>query len=352
MEEKVLKQALGIDVAKDTLSVCLASLKADLEKEFSSVAEVSNDAKGFQQIDKWLSKLKVQKEKLVVVMEATGVYHEALALYLCQQGYAVSVMQSGRVKRYAQSLDQRSKTDALDSRMLAMLGCERKLTAWSPPEKSFRHLKALSRERAFLLKERNVEKNRLHASEISPYSNQQEIKRQAKRLKLIEAQLLEIEAEMRNLVKQDKALTEKMQYLESIPGVSFISAATVVGETCGFNEITSAKQLASYAGYDVVLKESGTFRGSTKISKKGNKHIRSMLHMPSMTAVRVNPTLKQFYQRLKPKKAKPSVALVAVQRKLLLLMYSLYKNNAFYDPLTEQKKQQEPKPLLHRIAAG
>ncbi|WP_169727971.1 transposase [Adhaeribacter aquaticus] len=128
-----------------------------------------------------------------------------------------------------------------------------------------------------------------------------------------------------------------MRYLESIPGVSFLSAATVVGETCGFNEINSAKQLTSYAGFDVVLKESGNFRGSTKISKKGNKHIRSILYMPSMTAIRVNPTLREFYLRLKPNKAKPIVALVAVQRKLLLLMYSLYKKEEFYSPLPQEK---------------
>lgn len=351
MEPQVLKQALGIDVAKDSLSLCLGTLKQDLEKDFSASAEVTNDTKGFQRIEKWLAKLGAQKEKLVVVMEATGVYHEALALYLHQKGYAVSVMQSGRVKRYAQSLSQRSKTDALDSRMLAMLGCERKLPLWSPPDETLRHLKALSRERSFLLKEKNVEKNRLHAIEASAFSNPREVKRQAKRIKLLESQLQEIEQEMKELVEHDKALAQKIHYLESIPGVSFISAATVVGETCGFHEITSAKQLASYAGYDVVLKESGTFRGSTKISKKGNSHIRSMLHMPSMTAVRVNPTLRLFYNRLKPNKAKPIVALVAVQRKLLLLMYSLYKKNAYYDAKFEIKKQQEPKPLLHRIEA-
>ncbi|MBX0333142.1 transposase [Pontibacter sp. HSC-14F20] len=163
MELQVLKQALGIDVAKDTLSLCLGTLNLDLEKEFTASADVTNDAKGYQKIEKWLNKLKVQKEKLVVVMEATGVYYEALALYLHQRGYTISVMQSGRVKRYAQSLSQRSKTDALDSRMLAMLGCERKLPLWSPPDKTLRHLKALSRERSFLLKEKNVEKNRLHA---------------------------------------------------------------------------------------------------------------------------------------------------------------------------------------------
>lgn len=337
METPVLKQALGIDVAKDSLSLCLGTLKTDLEKEFISIAAVANDSSGFQKITDWLTKIKVQKDLLIVVMEATGVYHEALAVYLYQQGFTVSIMQSGRVKRYAQSLDQRSKTDALDSRMLAMLGCERKLTRWSPPDKTLRQLKALSRERSFLLKERNVEKNRLHAVQTAAYSNKKEVKRYARRLKLLEEQLLEVEKEMRELVADDEKLAQKMQYLESIPGVSFLSAATVVGETCGFNEISSAKQLTSYAGYDVVLKESGNFRGSTKISKKGNKHIRSILHMPSMTAIRVNPTLKVFYQRLKPKKVKPIVALVAVQRKLLLLMYSLYKKNEFYSPLPEQK---------------
>jgi len=332
-----LKQALGIDVAKNTLAVCLGTLKPDLEKEFAVLGEVANDPSGFQAITGWLSKLKVQKEKVAVVLEATGVYHEALAVYLHQKGYPVSVMQSGRVKRYAESLDQRSKTDALDSRMLAMLGCERKLASWSPPDRALRQLKGLSRERSFLLKERNAEKNRLHAAETAAYSNKNEIKRFARRLRLLEEQVKEVEQEMRDLVAADEQLAQKMRYLESIPGVSFLSAATVVGETCGFKEISSAKQLTSYAGYDVVLKESGSFRGSTKISKKGNKHIRSMLHMPSMAAIRVNPTLKVFYQRLKPNKAKPIVALVAVQRKLLLLMYSLYKNNEFYTPLPQQK---------------
>lgn len=82
MKLQVLKQALGIDVAKDSLSLCLGTLKLDLEKEFIACADITNDAKGHQKIDRWLIKLGVDKEKMVVVMEATGVYHEALALYL------------------------------------------------------------------------------------------------------------------------------------------------------------------------------------------------------------------------------------------------------------------------------
>ncbi len=80
--------------------------------------------------------------------------------------------------------------------------------------------------------------------------------------------------------------------------------------------------------------------GKSRISKKGNKHIRAVLHMPSMSAIRFNPSMKPFYERLKPKKQKPLIALVAVQRKFLVLMYSLWKNETYYDPDYEIKKRQ------------
>ena len=338
MKKEVLKQALGIDVSKDNLSLCLGVLWNDLGKEFITRKDVLNKPIGFKELFKWIEAISKSDELPIIVMESTGVYHESIAMYLHNKGLKVSIMQSGRVKRYAQSLDQRSKTDALDSKMLSMLGCERSLAQWFPPNKTLEGLRALSRERSSLIKERSIERNRNHALEIAVYSNKRIIQRYKKRMKMLEQQILEIEKEMRDLVISDSVLLEKLRYLESIPGVSFISAATVVAETGGFSLIRSAKQLVSYAGYDVVLRESGNYQGKTKISKKGNKHIRAILHMPSMTAVRLNPTLKPFYERLKPKKVKPIVALVAVQRKMLILMYSLWKSNQFYDSEYETKK--------------
>jgi len=338
MNETVLKQALGIDVSKASLSMCLGIMKSDLSKEFTPGKDVSNDKSGYKGLSKWLKKVSGTGDLPTIVMEATGVYHEGIATYLYDLGYQVSILQSGRVKKYAQSLDQRSKTDALDSKMLSMLGCERSLLAWSPPSALMQTLKALSRERSALIKDKCIEKNRQGAIDSSIYSNKKEIKRFNQRLKLLNAQIAEVELEMSELTAQDLDLTKKLAYLESIPGVSFISAITVIAETSGFALINSGKQLTSYAGYDVVMKESGTYRGKTKISKKGNRHIRAVLHMPSMTCVRVNPTLGPFYQRLKPKKAKPIVALVAVQRKLLILMYTLWKNEEYYDGEFEQKK--------------
>ena len=286
----------------------------------------------------WLDKEVASRDDLWIVMESTGINHGAFVYYLYEAGFKVSVMQSGRVKRYAQSLDQRSKTDALDSRMLAMLRCERALPLWTPPEPVLRELKGLSGERCFLLKEKQIELNRLHATQHAAYTNKRELKRYQQRLKLIAKQLEEIEKEMAVLINASPDLKGRIKHLESIPGISFVSAATVVAETLGFTGFTNTKQLTSYARFDLVLKESGAYKGKTRISKKGNKNIRRTLYMPAMTATRCNPTLKKFYERVKSTKAKPMIALVAVERKLLVLMYSLWKNEMNYDPEYEQKK--------------
>lgn len=342
---KRLKQSLGIDVSKQSLSLSLGFLTNQLEKEFISHEDISNDLSGYKTLLKWLKKLVDSNVELLVVMEATGVYHQGIAHYLYAHGYDVCVMQSGRVKRYAQSLDQRSKTDALDSRMLSMLGLERTIRLWHPPSKELQALKLLSRERSSLLKDKVVETNRQGAIGSSVYHNSKSLKRHKKRLKLLISQIKLIEQEMQELISENQELERKIGFMISIPGISFISAATVLGETLGFDSIANAKQLTSYAGYDIVLRESGNFKGKSRISKRGNSHIRAALHMPSMTCVRCNPTLKQFYNRLKPNKAKPLVALIAVQRKLLILMYTLWKNEEVYDAEFEIKKQQKHKAL-------
>ncbi|WP_165750542.1 IS110 family transposase [Cellulophaga sp. Z1A5H] len=346
--EKYLKQSLGLDVSKLNLSLSLGSLNEKLVKKFESHPDVSNDLKGYKVLLKWLKASVDSEVELLVVMEATGVYHQGIAHYLYEQGYSVCVMQSGRVKRYAQSLDQRSKTDALDSRMLSMLGLERNIRLWHPPSEELQELKGLSRERSSLLNDRTMETNRQGAIASSVHNNARALKRHKIRLKLLNTQIAAVEEDMQLLISKNEVLKRKLDYLTSIPGISFISAATVIGETLGFESIVNGKQLASYAGYDVVLRESGNFKGKTRISKKGNSHIRAVLHMPSMTCVRCNPTLKQFYNRLKPNKAKPLVALVAVQRKLLILMYTLWKNEENYDAKFEIKKQQKHEALAAR----
>jgi transposase len=99
--EKILKQCLGIDVSKLNLSLSLGFLTEKLEKQFMVHGDVSNDLSGYKELLKWLKKLVDSSVYFLIVMEATGVYHQSIAHYLHSKGYAVCVMQSGRVKRYA-----------------------------------------------------------------------------------------------------------------------------------------------------------------------------------------------------------------------------------------------------------
>jgi len=119
-------------------------------------------------------------------------------------------------------------------------------------------------------------------------------------------------------------------YLLSIPGVRLLTAATIVAETNGFAAFESIKQLTSYAGLDVRIAESGKWKGKSKISKRGNSHIRKALFMPSLSKITHDKATKQFFERIKTKKGIGMVATVAVERKLLGLMFSLWKKQEMY----------------------
>jgi len=108
--------------------------------------------------------------------------------------------------------------------------------------------------------------------------------------------------------------------------------------TNGFEAIYNQKQLTSYAGLDVKIKESGKYIGKSKISKQGNAHIRRVLHFPAQTAIIHNKPMSVFYKRVNDKKKKPMIAGVGVQRKLLCLIYTLWKNDTTFDPFYEINK--------------
>ena len=123
----------------------------------------------------------------------------------------------------------------------------------------------------------------------------------------------------------------KIGYLDSIPGVGLITAAVIVAETNGFAAFESIKQLTSYAGLDIRIQESGKWKGKSKISKRGNSHIRKALYMPSISKKTYDWATKQFFERIKEKKGIGMIALIAVERKLLGLMFSLWKKEEMYN---------------------
>jgi transposase len=128
-----------------------------------------------------------------------------------------------------------------------------------------------------------------------------------------------------------------------------MTAATVVSEADGFSMARNARQLVSYAGYDIVEKQSGTsVRGKGRISKKGNSYIRRALYFPAITAARHDRHFGGFYKRLHGKHNIKMKAYTAVQRKLLVLIYTLWTKQESYDPNHQHKKVEQPEPAAPR----
>lgn len=328
---ETLKYGVGIDISKSTFTVCICSILKDYSLSYSNVCNFDNDKKGFNQFLRWIKKHTDKDIDIFYLMEATGVYYEHLAYHLHNLQKRLHVALPSNTKNYFKSLNIKSKTDKIDSKVLSQLACERKHEPWHPPKEIYRKLRSLTRYLEQLKNQKTMISNRLHSKEHAFEIPKAVIKEEKKLLKMFDKSIAACVEQIEKLVASDKQLSHKIEKLESIKGVGFLTTVTVVAETLGFEYFYSKKQLTSYAGYDVVYRESGSsVNGKTKISKKGNSHIRKALHFPSMVAARYNNEMKKFYQRIVAKRGVKKVGCIAVARKLLELMYVLWKTDQYY----------------------
>ena len=175
-------------------------------------------------------------------------------------------------------------------------------------------------------------KNQLHAEKTEAFPNTQSMGRMKKRIALLDKQEATILKEIKGVVQTLPTLKQHVDILSTIPGVGMLTAATVLAETNGFDLIRNKKQLTSYTGLDVKEKQSGTsVKGKPTISKRGNKHLRKALHLPALAAIRHEQHYKNIFVRLVSKHGIKMKAAVAVQRKILELMYVLFKTEKPYD---------------------
>jgi transposase len=332
--KKVLKQAVGIDCSKDELVVSIVNMDEYFEKQVVGGAVFANTVAGFEKLLKWVMKQrKANDPSSCFVIEATGIYHEQLCCYLYDKGYGVSVVLPNKASHFMRTLSVKTINDKISAEALGVMGLEKKLDLWQRPREVFIKLRQLSRERNDLLEESTSIKNQLHVATYGAFTVAGAIKRMEHRLAFIREQIAEIEQEIKALVNADQQLKDRLEKVCSIKGIGFITAVTVVAEMNGFNLIRNQRQLVSYCGLDVVKKDSGsTVRSKGRISHKGNTHIRKALYFPSLIAIRFDDNMKNISTRLVARHGIKMKAVVAIQRKLLVLIYILWKNNAIYDP--------------------
>jgi|APCry4251928276_1046603.scaffolds.fasta_scaffold149578_1 transposase len=332
--KKVEKQVVGIDIGKDSFYACYKVLLSDKSVTIKGIKSFNNSIPGMKEFYTWCDKRnKTPEVDPLFVMEATGVYYEELAYFLFHQQQQVSVQLAQKVKYFAKSCNLKTKTDKVDSKMIADFGIEKTIVGaglWTPPSKDFKMIRDLTREHTSLKQAQIAAKSQLHALNYAHGIYKEVLKLKEQQISFYEQQLGAIETEISNLVELDVKLASKLKKITTIKGVGFITVIKILAETNGFLLFKNIRQLVSYAGLDVIENESGNHKGKTKISKKGNSRIRTALYMPAMTASQHNQNLKTFYDRINEGRVIKRQGLIAVMRKLLILIYTLWRKDEAY----------------------
>ena len=342
MKRTVNKQNVGIDISKDDFKVCFYQRFDNEDQRIKAQTKFNNSLGGFRKFHQWIERHRVAEIVVRLTVEATGVYYEQLAHYFYQTtDYQVSVVLPNKYSAYIRSLNLKSKTDKIDAQALGQMGLERNLTPWEPSNPEILIIKQLCRERVRLLDQKTVVQNQLHALKCSFEPNTATLERMQQMVDFIKTTIKSVEKDLQKRFNADADLKRRVENICVAKGLRMLTVITVIAETNGFKLFKNRSQVVSFVGYDVVENQSGKKNGKTRISKKGNKYIRRALHFPAITAVKHEPQFKQLQERVFERTRIPMKGYVAVQRKLLLLIYTLYKKNEAFDPNYQNK--QNPK---------
>ena len=352
-----IKYSIGLDISSKKVNGSISLIDDNQKVTVKSSILFCNTLKGFSELSLWINKWHTESEiPLVICMEATGVYHENCALYLFEKGYDVSIILPNKAKHYLISIGLKSKNDSIDAKGLSKMGAEQCLDLWQPAGKYFYELRQYTRQHQNLQEQKTVIKNQLHALEFGMYEIKAVVQQLKKVVQLFDKQIKELEKIIKKHLESDQIVAQKVENICQIKGIGILTVATILAETNGFELFKNYKQLISYSGFDVVERESGSsVTGKTRISKKGNSHIRRALFMPAFTAVKYKePSFFGLYERTYAKHAIKMKSYVAVQKKLLTTIYHLWKKNQEYNPnyiFIIQEKEQELSSLLGFIKA-
>jgi transposase len=284
-------------------------------------------------------------QQTLVVMEATSTYWIMLAVELHEAGYAVSVVNPAQAHHFARAQLKRAKTDELDAQTLAHLAQTLSPAPWTPPPAIYHELQQRLSQRDTLQNLRTQSLNRLHAlahRRVVIASVQQ---REEQLLATLDSQLRSVEAELKEVLAQDTEWAASITLLQSIGGIGLITAAWLVVGTLNFTTCQSVDALTSYVGLAPMPRQSGTsVRGRPSIGHGGNARLRSALYMATLSAVRYNPQIRTFYERLRAAGKSVKVARCACARKLLHIAWAIVKHRHTFDPFYQPKQPKQPKP--------
>jgi transposase len=314
---------------------------------------IEQTPEGFSLLHQRLTKTGRSPPEILVVMEATGIYWLALATFLARHGYAVSVVNPAQAHHFAKALLKRAKTDAIDAQTLTQLAACLQPDLWTPPPAIYEEVEQRLTQRDSLLGMRGQVRNQLHALQHNPVVVASVRQRMEAWNETITAQIGEIEAELAVLlsseqeeapsgaqISAERTWAENIARLQTIPGIGPITACWIVVATMNFTRCTTASQAAAYAGLAPMPRESGTSVHQRPCSgHSGNGRLRTALSLATLSAVRFNPIIKPFYERLRAAGKPTKVVRCAAARKLLHLAFALGTHLEDFDPQYQPKSK-------------
>lgn len=317
----------GVDISKKTVDISLMHQQAVIHKKFT------NDQDGMSELLLWLKEMQINIENALFCMEATGLYCYTLTHFLATSGIDIWVEHAANIKN-ATAL-ARGKNDKIDSQRIASY-CSRnldRLRLWKPMDTTIEQIKNLA-----ALRDRLVETQKRLVTPINEFEETGNVemakllrKTIKKTIDAIEKDMKSVEGKIIEIVNSDENLKKLYKIITSVIGIGFVTAINLIIHTNGFTIMNDSRKLACYCGVAPFEYTSGTsVKGKTKVHYMANKKLKCNLHMASLSAVKLDVDLKNYYERkVLEGKSKMSV-LNAVKNKLLARVVACVNNQREY----------------------
>ena len=316
----------GIEVSSEELLVELCR-----DGKALKLRRFPNTISGHSKICQFLA---MKKDRVVrVVMESTGVYGLDLAIELYYKpGIEVMVANPRAVRRYAEATMKRSKNDEIDVHVLLEFARTMPFRPYTAPSERALGLRTIARRICAINKQVTRERNRLHAAGRTRTTPEAVVVDLQATLSHYDQSIESLTDEAMRLIQMDPRLAHEFSLMISVKGIAKASAIQILSELAVLPDDLDPRQLTALAGLDPVQHKSGkSVDKPARISKQGNKYLRSALYMPALVAIRYEPNVKAFYQHLIAEGKKKMQAVIAVMRKLLHAIWGMFKNDQTFD---------------------
>lgn len=304
---------IGIDISKARLDIAV--------HETGKIFDYPNSPDSFPMLIKRFQSLAPK----LIVMEASGGYEQDLLFSLLINGLPAALVNARQVHNFGKAMGQLAKTDRIDSVLLAHFAQAIQPKIQEAPSMAQIALAELVKRRLAMTEMLSSEKNRLHVTRTKPAKVHIQ-----KHIQWLQAQLNDMDRELKNLIQQSDTWRELDTLLESVPGIGAVGAATLMALLPELGQL-NRRQIAALAGVAPFNCDSGKRKGQRHIWG-GRAAVRTALYMCVVSGLRCNPMIQVFYRRLTDQGKPSKVALVACIRKLLVVLNTLVKTRTPWDP--------------------